>query len=49
MNMRETSFRMDQVTINLDLNPGRRRTYNSISVEKGTHEAKMSREEEKKQ
>ena len=33
-NVGETSFGVNQVTINLNLNPGRERTYNVTSAEK---------------
>ena len=43
-NVGETSCGVNRVTINLDLNPGRERTYNVTSAEKRAHETRLSRE-----
>ena len=47
-NVGETSSRVNQATINLDLNPGRERTYNVTSAEKRAHETRLSKEKERR-
>ena len=46
-NVGETSFGVNRVIINLDLNPRREMTYNVTSAEKGANETRLSREKER--